>query len=135
MKYALVGILLAVIAFASFRYVRLSAENKAFEAAWARIEAEDLPGSTSYEWRPGLFGASGSMEVSDCGLTDDELSLFRNVPVNALDLSDNQITDEGLKTLQAIATLTSLNVTGNEGITAEGIAAFNGARPDCTVTH
>jgi hypothetical protein len=63
---------------------------------------------------------------------DEFLLHLAGLPLTTLSLADTKISDAGLKSLQNIKTLKSLNVT-KTGVTAEGVAALEAALPGIKV--
>lgn len=90
--------------------------DHAAKDAWARIEALGGHGV----WESDMVVVS----LSSTGITDDDLSLFRDFPyVQILNLSSNPLTDKALEHLAGLRELESLVVIDTQ-MTEGGLAAF-----------
>lgn len=133
MRKALIVALLLVIGYGGNRYMELSKEHERFEDAWEKITAEELPGSHSYDWKPGILAAVGTMKLPSCELTNAHVFHLQDLKsLVELDLSDNRITDGGLENLNGLTSLKRLDLSGND-VTDDAVNALRQALPDCEI--
>jgi hypothetical protein len=95
------------------------------QIAWNRIEKLGGHGV----WESDMVAVS----LEGVGIGDDDLALFADFPyIQILDLSNNALTDNCLKHLNALKSLTSLTLIGTK-ISADAIDVFKSMHPDVAI--
>ena len=125
-------LLLTGIGYGAAKYRRYSIEWKRFDNTWHDVKA-DLSGNYSYKWKPGLFSASGEMNLSNCQVTDESVEKLRGLTTLVrLDLSNNDLTDVAIDPLLGMTNLRELDIRRTQ-ITDEAVQSLKLTLPDIQV--
>lgn len=75
------------------------------------------------------------LDLSSLQISDKDLPAIMSLKLKSLKLQDNNITDEGLRTLSKMSSLEKLDLSDCAGISRSGGQNFNRALPDCTLKY